>query len=71
MKRLILAVLLTVAAIASQSTAQQSAPVADIPAANEFNLTIEPDVLKDVSEPADSTIEENTPPSGGMPGMGM
>ena len=63
MKWLVLAVL-AVGLVASQSTAQQSAPVADIPAANEFNLTIEPDVLKDVSEPADSTIEAIKPKSG-------
>lgn len=62
MKWLVLAVL-AVGLVASQSTAQQSAPVADIPT-NEFNLAIEPDVLKDVSEPADSTIEAIKPKSG-------
>ena len=63
MKWLVLAVL-AVGLIASQSTAQQSAPVADIPTASEFNLTIEPDVLEDVTEPADSTIEAIKPKSG-------
>lgn len=63
MKWLVLAVL-AIGLVASQSTAQQSAPVADIPTANDFNLTTEPDVLKDVAEPADSTIEAIKPKSG-------
>jgi len=54
MKWLVLAVL-AVGLIASQSTAQQSAPVADIPTASEFNLTI---------EPADATIEAIKPKTG-------